>query len=269
MLLRNTSVVVASLLLGSASSLHSQNGAVQAGDRQELRFRGSIDENDVAGLSAILKTQRVSRIYLDSGGGDEIASLKIAKLVAANKIDTQVDGRCLSACFNIFVAGHNKTISDRSIVATHHNAYGVHAWILDAGFRANAISKAEKSSLLSRLGIIYRPYDEAFGGTKIADYLTASFYLMRPDCVSIHGDGAAGRQRIFVKTQRSWVVPGAHVLSQLGVKLPAHWPSAQGDLPAYLASARSHLSRAENAVLLEDLTNPSSYRPAPIGICET
>ena len=66
----------------------------------------------------------ISKIIINSGGGDTIYGRKIGKFIFDNKLDVQVDTMCFSSCANyIFTAGKNKIINKDSYVGWHGNEH--------------------------------------------------------------------------------------------------------------------------------------------------
>lgn len=91
-----------------------------------LRIDGRIDEQTSKSvLNALAATPAISRVVLNSEGGDEAATLKIARLIRDRQLDVTVDGVCLSACAHLLLASANTiTIKDGSTVGFHTNIFG-------------------------------------------------------------------------------------------------------------------------------------------------
>ncbi|MBY6141052.1 hypothetical protein KUV26_16555 [Leisingera daeponensis] len=68
-----------------------------------------ITEEDVAHLRDILKqSPEISELQLNSVGGSVYAGEEIAGLVLEYGLDTLVDGTCISACVDVFLAGERR-----------------------------------------------------------------------------------------------------------------------------------------------------------------
>ena len=93
---------------------------------RQLSFTGSITENSVKDLTLKMqKPPRVDQLILNSGGGDELAALKLAKEISNHNIDVIVDGACISACAHFILPAARKVyIVEGSIIGFHGNIFG-------------------------------------------------------------------------------------------------------------------------------------------------
>lgn len=86
-------------------------------------IRGTITKDAAEKFKQAIGQARISRILLDTGGGNVEASIEIAYIIHERKLDVEVVKDCFSSCANyLFTAGKNKIIGDHGIVAWHGNA---------------------------------------------------------------------------------------------------------------------------------------------------
>jgi hypothetical protein len=89
-----------------------------------ISMQGEIEEGDAARLSNILTTN-ITKLVVNSNGGDAEEGLAIGKIILKRPIDVQVTGICVSSCANyIFTAARRKYIKD-GIVGYHGNISAV------------------------------------------------------------------------------------------------------------------------------------------------
>lgn len=85
-----------------------------------LSFKGPIESSEFDKFKQVFSSD-ITKIIVDSGGGDAEVGLAIGGLIAKADIDVEVQGICMSSCANyIFTAGRNK-ILNRGIVGYHGN----------------------------------------------------------------------------------------------------------------------------------------------------
>lgn len=83
-------------------------------DKWKLYLNGEIHQGDSEQLASILsKTKRARSLTVNTLGGDVREALRIAELVRGSRIDVQVakSGRCVSACFFIYLEGYSRNAS--------------------------------------------------------------------------------------------------------------------------------------------------------------
>ncbi|MEW2914482.1 hypothetical protein [Leisingera sp. JC11] len=79
-----------------------------------------ITEEDVSHLRDILKkSPGISELQLNSVGGSVYAGEEIAGLVLEYGLDTLVDGTCISACVDVFLAGERRRMTIGSSIGFH------------------------------------------------------------------------------------------------------------------------------------------------------
>ncbi|KIC18037.1 MULTISPECIES: COG3904 family protein [unclassified Leisingera] len=79
-----------------------------------------ITEEDVSHLRNILKkSPEITELQLNSVGGSVYAGEEIAGLVLEYGLDTLVDGTCISACVDVFLAGERRRMTIGSSIGFH------------------------------------------------------------------------------------------------------------------------------------------------------
>ncbi|WP_027257633.1 MULTISPECIES: hypothetical protein [Leisingera] len=79
-----------------------------------------ITDDDVLALRDILnKSPEISELQLNSIGGSVYAGEEIAGLVLEYGLDTLVDGTCISACVDVFLAGGRRRMTIGSSIGFH------------------------------------------------------------------------------------------------------------------------------------------------------
>lgn len=107
------------LPLLSSCSLFFQPTEMKLLDEQTLLFKGPIKFDTDQAFRAAL-TPQVTKVVLDSSGGEVIAGLKMGRLIFERGLDIEVNGMCMSSCANyLFTAGKHKTVRPGSAVGFH------------------------------------------------------------------------------------------------------------------------------------------------------
>ncbi|UWQ32307.1 hypothetical protein K3555_17390 [Leisingera sp. M527] len=79
-----------------------------------------ITEQDIGRLQEILKKNpEISELQLNSIGGSVYAGEEMAGLVLEHGLDTSVDGACISACVDVFLAGSRRRMTIGSKIGFH------------------------------------------------------------------------------------------------------------------------------------------------------
>lgn len=87
-----------------------------------IRIEGPITAKTAQRFQEALAAQTISRVQLNSGGGDVEPAIDIASAIFTNGLDVEVVGDCLSSCANyLFPAGNHKIISGPGVVGWHGN----------------------------------------------------------------------------------------------------------------------------------------------------
>ncbi len=85
---------------------------------------GEIVTEDIDRFREILQTNpQVTELQLNSGGGSIYASSEIAWIVADVGLNTTVDGECVSACVDIFLAGARRRMTLGSKIGFHRRSW--------------------------------------------------------------------------------------------------------------------------------------------------
>ncbi|WP_052261720.1 COG3904 family protein [Leisingera sp. ANG-M1] len=83
-----------------------------------------ISNDDIAKLREILKkTPGISELQLNSTGGSVYAGEEIAGLVLEYGLDTSIDGACISACVDVFLAGNRRRMTIGSRIGFHQRSW--------------------------------------------------------------------------------------------------------------------------------------------------
>jgi hypothetical protein len=111
-----------------------------------VRFSGSINDRSVSAFIARHGDARVTRVVVDSPGGDVMSGIRLANWIVDRHADVEVEARCASSCANyLFAAGRRKIIDDRAIVLWHGS-------ILQKDFRARGDECERRIRALQRAG---------------------------------------------------------------------------------------------------------------------
>ncbi|OED48956.1 hypothetical protein AB838_08280 [Rhodobacteraceae bacterium (ex Bugula neritina AB1)] len=87
-----------------------------------------ITEEDVTHFREILeKRPEITELQLNSVGGSVYAGEEIAGLVLAYGLDTLVDGTCVSACVDVFLAGGRRRMTIGSSIGFHQRNWPAEA----------------------------------------------------------------------------------------------------------------------------------------------
>ena len=149
---------------------------------QRLLFVGQITRASAAVVRTTLSANSVSRLTINSGGGDVEAALELAGLIRDNQLDVEVEVWCLSSCANyIFPSGKKKTISTGAIVAWHGSSCHLHYLDITERGSADPIIREYQAALCKRESEFLRaigvdPFVSWFG--KIAPFDVANFYAL-------------------------------------------------------------------------------------------
>jgi hypothetical protein len=134
----------------NAHGLTKKNKTLKANDR--IHLNGSIDLSTYTTFKDILKNSTsINRVVVNSGGGEALPALGIAKLIQQYNLDIQVDGICASSCANfLFIAANKKILNESSIIMYHGGPFQKN--ILQLAVKADAISVLNSIGDISILG---------------------------------------------------------------------------------------------------------------------
>ncbi|MDE4190278.1 MULTISPECIES: hypothetical protein [Phaeobacter] len=86
-----------------------------------------IPEDIDAFRSILADNPQVTEIRLNSGGGSVYAGAEIAWIVMDHGLNTSVDGECVSACVDIFLAGQRRRMMLGSKIGFHQRSWAPEA----------------------------------------------------------------------------------------------------------------------------------------------
>lgn len=104
-----------------AKGIPMPNMVLVDGKTASITFIGDIVAASLASFRAMVnENPRVTRVYIDSQGGELPSALEMARIIHDRNLTLVVDGRCFSACANfVFVAARHKTVLPGSMVGIH------------------------------------------------------------------------------------------------------------------------------------------------------
>jgi hypothetical protein len=89
-------------------------------DGRALIFNGGIGAGATEKVKALLDAAPAVRtLQLDSIGGRLVEANQLAKLVRARQLDTYVEGKCVSACTYVFLAGNDRAATPTAKIGFH------------------------------------------------------------------------------------------------------------------------------------------------------
>lgn len=110
----------------NAESEDPSKAQVKLSDTGEaVHYRGEMDNDAIARVAALIKAAggTVTRLVIDSGGGEINGGMDLAELVLAHQLDVEVERLCASSCANyVFPAGNTKHIQEGAVVVWHGSA---------------------------------------------------------------------------------------------------------------------------------------------------
>ncbi|MEP1330821.1 hypothetical protein [Pseudophaeobacter sp.] len=98
-------------------------GSVLIYDTEKLK--GEIRDEDIDALKQVLNEHSgITELRLNSTGGSVYAGSEMAWIVMDYGLDTRVDGECISACIDLFLAGKRRRMTFGSKLGFHHRSWG-------------------------------------------------------------------------------------------------------------------------------------------------
>lgn len=89
---------------------------------------GEMRDEDIGLLKKVLSTHSgITELRLNSTGGSVYAGSEMAWIVMDYGLNTQVDGECISACVDLFLAGKRRRMTLGSKLGFHHRSWGAEA----------------------------------------------------------------------------------------------------------------------------------------------
>jgi hypothetical protein len=162
-----------------------------------LYFNGPIDERSVTeALRLIDKTQNISRLSINSGGGWPKPSKKLADKIIERSLSIDVRDNCLSACLLfIFPAGNVRSVTDGTILGFHFAPAYDYLVLKD---------KVPASELL-RAKEIHDLYLETLGASKIPkETLVEQGQMLDPLCWRYQTNNLNEKEAVVVYRYNLW-----------------------------------------------------------------
>lgn len=105
------------------------------------KVNGDIRPDDIDQLKDALRSNdQIKVLRLNSGGGSVYAASEMARIVMDHGLDTHVDGVCISACVDVFLAGERRRMTLGSKIGFHQRSWDseaveryYHTWREDEG----------------------------------------------------------------------------------------------------------------------------------------
>ncbi|WP_162593313.1 hypothetical protein [Variovorax sp. PBL-E5] len=239
--------MIAVLILGAASGcgqldVHSRT----AGDGV-ASFDGLITEQSVQRFFEQVGSRDITKLVIDSVGGEPIAAIRLGTWLNAKGITIQIEKRCLSSCANyVFIGARKKIVLSPGVVAWHGGAE-------QKNFRERDLQYAmieEKLRLGSPLSNQERALSE--DAAKLADYryskalrpMQKSFYLSTGVSEYLT---RAGQEPTYLGHLWTYDRQGLELFGVCHVELPAGYGSE-----AYLRRAKDDFGVTVVALPIDD-----------------
>lgn len=125
---------------------------------RSLKITGRLTQSSVSNvIEKIQSSPIIDKIYINSGGGDETATLALAREIARREIDLVVDGACISACAHLLLPAAKRVyIYEDSVIGFHTNIFGwlEHFWTSDKSNYDKRYGKAaDMAKFLDKRGV--------------------------------------------------------------------------------------------------------------------
>lgn len=89
-------------------------------ENSEYELAHGLAPDDAAVFGAyIMDFPEITTLVISGVGGSSRAAYRIAEIVESNRLDTIAQGRCLSACATIFLAGQNRYLARGATLGFH------------------------------------------------------------------------------------------------------------------------------------------------------
>ena len=231
---------IAVILLGIA-------GMAQAGRAEPpLRLDGHITPAVAARMHAAL-AHGARILHVTSTGGDQLASLALARDIHEAHASLVVDGLCGGPCANyLFPAAARRSVSPGGLVIFSGTATAALAMVppdkkaqLGGGYASAA---AEERALFAQAGV-----DPAL--------LLETQLQLHPRCYSLTSKDAAGKSYINYRADFIGWVPSRGYLARAGLRIEGFWPANPAQFQTAFQSAFGGSARG----------NIASFGPAAPG----
>lgn len=106
----------------SAPALSAQKGLEITRQGDTLTLTGPVRKGDGTSFEQTVRGQEISRVIVDSTGGDVVEAIKIANFIYDRKWPVTVQNICASSCANYWLAASPKvTVAPNSVIVMHGN----------------------------------------------------------------------------------------------------------------------------------------------------
>ena len=221
-----------------------------AADGEELRINGHINAA-IAAQMHIALTHGPRTIRITSTGGDQLATLALARDIRQAHASLIVDGLCGGPCANyLFPAATRRIVAPSGLVIFSGTATSALAMV--PADKANVVSgdyakaAAEEKTLLAGAGV------------KAALLLEPQIQL-HTSCVSLTSKDATGKSYVNYRADFIGWVPSRAYLVRAGVRIEGFWPANPAQFQAAFQNAFAGGARG----------NIASFGPASPGSVAT
>lgn len=127
-LFRSGDLALQTTELGTLATGRDSIGAIaemkMSADGSELAVRGNLANGAAARFEAVLaKSPAVRRVALTSPGGRMLEAERMAAAIRERRLDTRVEGYCMSACTSLLLAGRERTAPEQARVGFHQPSF--------------------------------------------------------------------------------------------------------------------------------------------------
>jgi hypothetical protein len=127
-LVRSGDIALQAAELGQLAVGRDSLGAVAAmrvsPDRRDLILTGAIAAGTAERFGQVLaNAPHVEKIVLTSTGGRMLEAQRMAELIRARGLDSEVDGHCMSACTELLLAGRERYADEEARIGFHQPSF--------------------------------------------------------------------------------------------------------------------------------------------------
>jgi hypothetical protein len=194
-----------------------------------LTVSGHIDAAMAAKLHATLTDGKAHTLHVNSSGGDDLASLALAKDVRRGHATLVVEGLCAGPCANdLFVAAAERSVAPGGLVIFAASATSRLAMVPQNRNKDVAPSYGEAAEQEKQLTA------EAHADPAL---LLEPQLELQTQCYSLTSRNPAGQTYINYQAQFVGWIPSRAYLARAGVKAGGFWPASQEQFEAALKNA--------------------------------
>jgi len=86
---------------------------------ETIKLEGNVNKENIEEIINAIDNS-VNKVIITSGGGEVVSNIRLAKLIREKGIEIEVDGYCMSSCFNyIFLASVKRSIQNSAVLEFH------------------------------------------------------------------------------------------------------------------------------------------------------